>query len=64
MFRTQDCVENLDRRLQKLNESPYRKEMKNIGRPLNQNCKGKKENRDDTKRVKITRKDKTWKWKR
>lgn len=35
MFGTQDCVENLGRRLQKLNKSPYRKEMKNVGRSLN-----------------------------
>lgn len=50
MFRMQDCVENLGRRLQTLNELLYRKEMKNVGRTLNWNCKGKKENRDDIKR--------------
>lgn len=59
MFKTQDCVENLGRRLQTLNESLYRKEMKNVERTLNWNCKGKKENRDDIKRVKIARKGKT-----
>lgn len=42
MFQTQDCVENLGRRLQTLNESLYRKEMKNVERTLNWNCKGKK----------------------
>lgn len=61
MFRTQNCVENLGRKLQKLNESLYRKEMKNVGRPLNWNCKGKTENRDDIKKVKVTRKGKTQK---
>lgn len=59
MFKTQDCVENLGRRLQVLNQSLYRKEMKNVERTLNWNCKGKKENRDDIKRVKIARKGKT-----
>lgn len=59
MFKTQDCVENLGMRLQVLNQSLYRKEMKNVERTLNWNCKGKKENRDDIKRVKIARKGKT-----
>lgn len=42
MFEIQDWVGNLDRRMQKPNDSLYRKEMKNRGSPLGWNCKGKK----------------------